>query len=197
MADPNDPRQPPAFIITVDTEGDNIWAKPRDILTRNAAYLPRFQKLCERFGLKPVYLTDWEMAADPAYREFAADVIARGQGEIGMHLHAWNTPPLVPLTSDDYHYHPYLIEYSTEMVREKYVHVMTSTLEDNFQVKMISHRAGRWGFNGTYGQVLLDEGYRVDCSVTPHMSWESLGGDPVKMAGRTTPHALNPLTGWT
>jgi len=43
------------FIITIDTEGDNLWANPREITTHNAAYLPRFQSLCERFRFKPVY----------------------------------------------------------------------------------------------------------------------------------------------
>jgi len=26
------------FIITIDTEGDNFWARPREITTHNAAY---------------------------------------------------------------------------------------------------------------------------------------------------------------
>jgi hypothetical protein len=179
----NDPQeQSPVFIITIDTEGDNMWQKPREIQTRNVRYLPRFQALCERFQLKPVYLTDWEMVEDPAYREFAADVIARRTGEIGMHLHAWNTPPIVPLTSDDYTYHPYLIEYPEAVLREK-VHVMTATLQERFQQKMSSHRAGRWAFNGLYGRALLDEGYVTDCSVTPHVSWRSTMGDPGREGG--------------
>ena len=33
------------FIITVDTEGDDLWARPREITTRNAEYLPRFKKV--------------------------------------------------------------------------------------------------------------------------------------------------------
>ena len=33
------------FIITIDAEGDDLWASPRDITTRNAEYLPRFQAL--------------------------------------------------------------------------------------------------------------------------------------------------------
>ena len=82
------------FIITVDTEGDDLWSRPREITTRNARYLPRFQKACERFGLKPVYLTNYEMAMADDFAEFARDVSARGAGEIGMHLHAWNSPPL-------------------------------------------------------------------------------------------------------
>jgi hypothetical protein len=29
-------------------------------------------------------------------------VIARGTAEVGMHLHAWNSPPTEPLTADDW-----------------------------------------------------------------------------------------------
>jgi hypothetical protein len=70
----------PAFIITIDTEGDNLWQNHRVIKTENARYLARFQTLCERFGFKPVWLTNYEMAIEPVFIEFARDVIARGQG---------------------------------------------------------------------------------------------------------------------
>ena len=58
----------PAFLITIDTEGDNLWANPREITTQNARFLPRFQALCERFLLKPTWLTNWEMVECPVYR---------------------------------------------------------------------------------------------------------------------------------
>ncbi len=71
----------PAFLITIDTEGDNLWQKHDSItMTENAKYLPRFQQLCEKYGFKPVYLTNYEIAIDPAYIEFAKDVIAAGNG---------------------------------------------------------------------------------------------------------------------
>lgn len=165
------------FIVTIDTEGDDLWSKPREITTRNAAYLPRFQKLCERFGLKPVYLTNYEMAMADAFVEFARDVLARGTGEIGMHLHAWNSPPLVPLTSDDFGFQPYLIEYPDEVMREK-IKTMTRLLEDRFDQAIISHRAGRLGLDSRYATMLLGEGYGVDCSVSPGLDWRSTLGDP-------------------
>jgi hypothetical protein len=165
------------FIITIDTEGDDIWSKPRRITTRNAEYLPRFQSLCERFGFKPVYLANYEMAMSAAFVEFGRDVLARGTGEIGMHLHAWNSPPIVPLTGDDFHYQPYLIEYAEPVMREKIKH-MTSLLEDRFGQDVVSHRAGRLGFDGRYAAILLDEGYRVDCSVSPGLDWRETPGDP-------------------
>ncbi len=170
------------FIITIDTEGDDLWSRPREITTRNAEYLPRFQGLCERFGFKPVYLTNYEMAMSDLFVEFARDMLARDAGEIGMHLHAWNSPPLVPLTGDDFHFQPYLIEYP-ELVMERKIKTLTRLLEDRFGQEIISHRAGRWAFDGRYAAILLDEGYRVDCSVTPGVDWRGVPGDPCGNGG--------------
>lgn len=162
--------QRPAFLITIDTEGDNLWSRPRDITTRNAAFLPRFQQLCERYGLRPTWLTNWEMAQCPVFTEFARDVLRRDTAEIGMHLHAWNQPPLAPLSEDDGARLSYLIEYPEPVLREK-VRVLTDALEQRFGLKMRSHRAGRWAFNELYARVLVENGYDTDCSVTPHVSW--------------------------
>lgn len=172
----------PAFLITIDTEGDDLWSAPRDITTRNAAFLPRFQSLCEKYRLKPTYLTNYEMATSPVFQEFARDVLSRGQGEIGMHLHAWNSPPLRPLTEDDYRYQPYLIEYPEAVLREK-VDFLSRLLRDTFGAAMTSHRAGRWSMNEVYARVLADQGYQADCSVTPHVSWSRSAGDPRQRGG--------------
>ncbi len=166
-----------ACIVTIDAEGDNLWAKPRAITARNAEYLPRFQTLCESYGFKPVYLANYEMAESDFFTAFARDVLARDAGEVGMHLHAWSSPPFEPLTADDYRYQPYLIEYSEAMIREK-IKTLTGRLEDRFERKMLSHRAGRWGLDGRYAAALLDAGYRVDCSVTPGVDWGRNLGDP-------------------
>lgn len=161
----------PAFIITIDTEGDNLWQNHDRIMTENSRFLPRFQQLCEKYAFKPTWLTNYEMAVDPAYVEFARDVIARDSGEIGMHLHAWNSPPLYDLTGDDWRHKPYLIEYPQDNIREKVIY-MTRLLEDSLQVKMRSHRAGRWAFNAFYARLLIEQGYQVDCSVTPRVNWQ-------------------------
>ena len=70
----------PAFLISIDTEGDDLWSVPEEVTTENARYLPRFQSLCERHGLKPTWLTNYEMAESPAFGEFAHDVLRRGTG---------------------------------------------------------------------------------------------------------------------
>jgi hypothetical protein len=165
------------FIITIDAEGDNLWLRPHEITVRNAEYLPRFQSLCEKYRFKPVYLTNYEMVMSDVFVEFARDVIARDVGEIGMHLHAWNSPPLYALTADDFYYQPYLIEYPAPVMKEK-IRTLTGLLEDRFQQRMVSHRAGRWAIDGRYAAMLLDTGYRVDCSVTPGVDWRGTPGAP-------------------
>lgn len=165
------------FIVTVDAEGDDIWARRRAVTTHNARFLPRFQSLCERYDYRPVYLANYEMVMSDEFVEFARDVLGRREGEVGMHLHAWNSPPLIPLTDDDCHHHPYLFEYPDEVMREK-IKVMTVLLEERFGQPVLSHRAGRLGLDGRYAAMLLEAGYRIDCSVTPGVDWSTTPGAP-------------------
>jgi hypothetical protein len=172
----------PSFLLSIDTEGDDVWAKPRPALTRNAETLPRFQQLCERHGLRPTYLTNWEMANCPVFQELGRDVLRRNAAEIGMHLHGWDSPPIVPLSSDDAEHQPYLFEYPAAVRRQK-IETMTRCLEDTFQIPILSHRAGRFGFDAVSAQALEALGYLVDCSVTPNVSWTSHPGSPTGRGG--------------
>jgi hypothetical protein len=122
------------------------------------------------------------MAGCAEFVEFGREVQTRGAGEIGMHLHAWDTPPLVPLTYDDDVTNPYLIEYAEPLMRAK-VREVTQRLENAFGVRMTSHRSGRWSIDSRYVRILAEEGYLVDCSVTPHRTWRSSLGDPAREGG--------------
>jgi hypothetical protein len=167
----------PAFLITVDTEGDNLWSSPRKIETENARFLQRFQVLCDRYDFKPTYLTNYEMAMNPEYVAWARDQQARGAAEVGMHLHAWNSPPLKALTQDDFRYLPYLTDYSDDVMREK-ITFITDLLTTKFGRQPTSHRAGRWGFDERYAKLLVDHGYVADCSVVPGVSFSEFRGVP-------------------
>ncbi|MGA1318123.1 MAG: deacetylase [Rubrivivax sp.] len=177
--------QPPplrAFVVTVDTEGDDLWSRPRDITTRNAAFLPRFQALCEDFGFAPTWLVNHEMACCPVFQRFGQQVLRRGTGEIGMHLHAWNSPPVVPLTDDDFHHQPYLIEYPEDLMEAKIDH-LAGLLRSRFDSPVTSHRAGRWAFDARYARLLHRHGFEVDCSVTPGVDWRAARGAPQGRGG--------------
>lgn len=170
------------FFITIDTEGDNLWAwKDGDpIHTENARFLPRFQALCEKFGFKPDYLSNFEMVSNPFFRDFAGEKQAQGLCEVGMHLHAWNCPPLgAPLPAGENPGAAYLIEYPEEVMEEK-IGFMTELIEKNLGMRPVSHRAGRWATDDRYFRLLDRYGYRYDCSVTPGLDWS---GHPGRTAG--------------
>jgi len=172
----------PSLLVTVDAEGDDLWSRPRVATTENARFLPRFQDLCERYGVRPTYLVTHEMAACPVFRAFADAALRREQAEIGMHLHAWSSPPTVPLTADDAQMQPRATDYPVEVMRDKVIHP-TRLLETTFERRMVSHRGGRWAFDETYARVLVECGYEVDSSITPHVSWRRRKGGPFDLNG--------------
>ena len=160
-----------SFIITIDTESDNQWIPDSRLTTENSHYIPRFQDLCEKYGFKPVYLTDYSMANDDYYIHYIREKIASGLCEVGMHLHAWDTPPFAEEKTVNGS-KPYLIEYSDKIMYEK-VSVLTDLLETKLGTKMFSHRAGRWALDERYINVLEKWDYKIDCSVTPGVDWSS------------------------
>lgn len=168
------------FLITIDTEGDNLWAwrEGDPIRTENTLYLPRFQTLCEGYGMKPVYLSNYEMLSDERFCAFAKEKQDKGLCEIGMHLHAWNCPPLEETLTPRRDCVPgaaYLIEYSEKAMEEK-IRFMTDLITEKTGLPPVSHRAGRWATNDVYFRLLQKYGYKIDCSVTPRLDWSSHPG---------------------
>lgn len=167
------------FLISIDTEGDDLWRWEigTPIKTENAKYLPRFQELCDRYGFKPTYLTNYEMACDSFFADFAGKASREGRCEIGMHLHAWNCPPDYELAvrTDVAPGAPYLIEYPEEVMEQK-IDFMTKLLTERFGASPVTHRAGRWAMDRTYFRLLEKYGYRFDCSATPGKSWAHAPG---------------------
>lgn len=179
------------FIITVDTEGDNLWRPVitpkgmREITVKNAEYIERFQLLCEKYGFMPTYLVNYEMSEADVFVGTAKQRLKKGKCEVGMHMHAWNTPPICELKYKRGSHNPYACEYPREIMWKK-LQFMTNLIQKQFGVRPISHRGGRWYIDPWYIHALQKLGYKVDCSVTPGVSWrqhigyESYGSDYTK-----------------
>lgn len=170
------------FIITIDTEGDNIWERVttsdgmREIQTENAKYISRFQILCEKYHFKPTYLVNYEMAGAEPFVSQAKEWQQDGKCEIGMHMHAWNTPPIYNLPFNRKGHNPFAGEYSRQILWEKLL-TMTEMIENKFGKRPTSHRGGRWYIDPWYIRALLKLRYRVDCSVTPGINWDKTIGN--------------------
>lgn len=164
------------FIITIDTEGDNLWnvkdteRKIKGITNKNGDYIWRFQELCEKYGFIPTYLTNYEMSQSEAFVELARKGIKKGTLEIGMHMHAWNSPPYYPLEFQANGNNAYLGEYPKEIVYKK-MDALKKILQDVFSVEITSHRGGRWYLDKYVIEILEKLGFMVDCTVSPGIDW--------------------------
>jgi len=154
-------------VVSVDTEEDNWRAARADVSVENIRELPRFQAHCERLGVRPTYFATYQVASAPWAAGILRGLAAEGRAEIAAHLHPWNTPPLdepfVPRNSMTKNLPPAL--------QRTKVSSLTRAIEEGIGTRPTSFRAGRYGLGRETTQVLIEQGYRVDSSVTPWTSW--------------------------
>lgn len=163
------------IFMTVDTEGDNLWSwqKGQCITTNNANYIAPFQELCEKYGIVPVYLTNYEMAMSDDFVNYIKDKAKNGLCEVGMHLHAWNSPPEVTIEGE-YTGNPYITEYTKKDIFEKHKYLKNLIIE-KFDIVPVSYRSGRWATNDDLFDVLEELEFHIDCSVTPGINHKAPG----------------------
>jgi hypothetical protein len=184
-------------IVTVDTEADNQWDRSRtELSTENLECVPRFQELCDQYGLKPTYLCTWEIVEDPRFESLRRYQEA-GIAEIGAHLHPWTTPPMERSANglDRDSFGAYPSELDPALFSEK-LGLLTDRIHSRTGAKPRSYRAGRWGFSAEHIPTLISLGYVVDCSVTPLVSWEhtpgAAAGGPDFRTASAAPYFLDP-----
>jgi hypothetical protein len=167
--------------VTIDTEADGQWEPGVPLTTRNVAFWPRFQELCERHGVAPTYLVASEIVEDERARELLGGWAARGAAEIGAHLHPWTTPPYRDRPGLRYNdpAHAFPCQLPDDLLQAKTA-ALTEQIAAAFGRRPTSYRAGRFGFDRRLARYLADEGYTVDSSVTPLWDWRGtpgLGGE--------------------
>ncbi len=162
------------LFVSIDTEEDN-WRPARNGLTvENIRELPRLESFFERLGIRATYLTTYQVAARPWAAEILREIHAAGHSEVGAHLHPWNTPPTdEPLVPGNTMLNnlPYELQ-ATKLER------LTELLSAALGVRPTSFRAGRHALSRETVRSLIRCGYRVDCSITPYVNWESHDGGP-------------------
>lgn len=165
-----------SFVITVDTEGDNLWNYGGGkVATENVRFIPRFQELCNKFHFMPVWLTNYEMIQSDDYVNYIKTVLEKEQCEVGIHVHAWNNPPIYSLNGP-YNGNPYLIEYPDDIMRQKFS-TTYNLIKDRLGIEVKSHRSGRWAMDERYFNLLEEFNIKVDCSYTPYVSWRKSVGE--------------------
>ena len=165
------------LLITIDAEEDNAWSEATPVSTDNVRHVPRFQALCDEYGYKPTYLATEPVLLDRAFADALEAALADGRAEVGVHLHPWSCGPQVAGESGDRPAHVYPHEIAIADFQDKLVRLV-NLVQERFGRICLCYRAGRWGFDARQIQSLLACGIRVDCSVTPHVSWHRHRGRP-------------------
>jgi hypothetical protein len=161
---------PPALVVTIDTESDDLWARRHELTFENIRYIPRLQQLFSDYGLRPTYLVTYPVATSEIGRQVLRPIARNGCAEIGSHMHVWTTPPMTPVTPEDWRYCPLATELPYELLKKKIINV-TEVVSELSEMRPVSHRAGRWAFDQNGLRVLEELGYVVDTTVTPLRTW--------------------------
>src|SRR3990167_291254 len=137
------------FIITVDTESDIQKSGKDPVLLRNLSALPRFQSMCEKYGIIPTYLITYEVATDKEATNNLKNWQDSGRAEIGAHLHPWTTPPI----GDEDEKLRFPDALSDQELESKFKNLHDSIVK-SIGRNPTSYRAGRWGFDNRQVELL-------------------------------------------
>lgn len=165
----------PCLAIVVDTEEEFDWTKPFSRGATGTSAIPaqaRAHELYDELGVVPTYVTGYPVARDEASVRFLGELKASGRASIGAHLHPWVTPPHEEEVTRHNSYHCNL---PPELERAKIV-ALTDALTQAFGERPTIFKAGRYGFGPNTRRVLMDLGYRIDCSMVPNASFAADGG---------------------
>jgi hypothetical protein len=166
------------LLITIDVECDKsrTW-RTADPVTFSGvldAIPNRLEPLFKRHGVRPTYLLSPEVIANDDSR----DVLDSLQNvELGAHLHGeYIGPPPVALPIAGSMSDAMQIDYPPHVEQAKLA-ALTTLFIERFGRAPISFRAGRFGVGRQTGPFLVELGYRVESSVTPHICWTNSKGE--------------------
>lgn len=165
------------FSITIDTEADDAWNNPKALSLKNFNAIPRFQNLCEKYDIIPTYLLTYEYANfEPAIKFFKKKAEEK-KCEIGYHLHVWSTPPFKNEQNgvDIDYINAYQFEIDDDIFFKK-ANTLFDVIYENFGIKPLSHRAGRYGLDQRTIDWLCEKKFIVETSVVPMNNFKNSMG---------------------
>ncbi|MFM9976857.1 MAG: polysaccharide deacetylase family protein [Sphingomonadaceae bacterium] len=170
---------PPAigrrFALFVDAEEEFDWHRPfcRDATTtRTIEALPEANAHFRARGCTPTYLVDWPIVANPASAAIVADLARQGVCDLGTQLHPWVNPPFDETVNG---HNSYTGNLPLDLQRAKLT-ALTDKIAEQTGVRPRVYRAGRYGIGPHTGDLLIEQGYRLDCSVRACFDYRSQGG---------------------
>ncbi len=161
------------LVITIDVEEDD-WGqyKRTGQMLTNLERLPILQTMFERVGIKPTYLINYPVTCNADYHGFFSSIEKSGTGEIGAHLHPWNTPPFHK-NEENSKYYSRLSNFPPNVQFQK-IKSLTTCIERNIGTRPRVFRGGRFSYDHNTLKALHRLGYQADTTFTPFTSYNHL-----------------------
>jgi hypothetical protein len=159
-------KTPIIFVLTIDTEEEWDWSGPfpqQNANVENIDKLPDFHSICDDLGIRPTYFVDYAVSDNANAVAKMQTFTAKGNCEIGAHLHPWCNPPYFGEVGEA---ESHVVNLPAEQVSQK-LDVLIDSLETGFGIKPKSFRTGRWGIDKKVMALLVQSGINVDSSVYP------------------------------
>ena len=164
----------PPLLVTIDTEEIFNWADGKSVaycLSPIEDFAP-FQALCEQYGIQPHYFLTWPLLRDSDYIDWFHALHTEGRASLGLHLHAWQTPPEDALKKQSHLYQsqmPHTLHFET-------LKTLADQFERVFGFRATTHRAGRYGIAPFVLDHLAEIGVRHDFSPSAGFDFRPQGG---------------------
>ncbi len=178
------------FVVSVDTEEDIWgWSSTAPVTCANVLQLPRLARFFERLHIRPTFFVTHQVLSDPSARAVIEELVSEDWIEIGCHVHPWNTPPF-----DSFPRRTILYNYPLDVQASK-IGATTQLFEEVLGRRPASFRAGRFGFGSATAECLIEQGYRVDSSVTPFFDWTGSSGGQNYVGAPLEIYRIDPESG--
>lgn len=167
----------PLLCVVIDTEEEFDWSGPlssRNISVQSINDIGRGQAIFRRYGLRPAYLLDYPVIADPRAAGVFGPWAEAGECLIGAQLHPWVTPPHEEVVCP---YNSYPCNLDPDLEQRKLA-ALTERIRSTLGIAPRIYKAGRYGLDLAREAMLSGLGYRVDTSVVPYRSFAGAGGGP-------------------
>jgi hypothetical protein len=164
----------PRLVVFVDAEEEFRWHtySSAAVSVHNIAAQFRAQDVLNEFGVRPTYLVDYPVAAQAEGYEPLKVLLAKGQCDIGAQLHPWVNPPIEEEITP---HNTYAGNLPAILERAK-IERLTATITQNFGMRPLVFKAGRYGAGPNTAAALIANGYCVDASVMPFADFSADGG---------------------
>ena len=167
--------------VTIDTECDKSlnWSNSNPLTFNSVTHgIPNIlQPLFNNFSIKPTYFLSPEVIENPSCAQTLLSI--KDDCELGTHLHADYIDP--ERSFSDFagkETHAFQTDFSPEIEFNK-LQNLTNSFYKAFKFNPVVFRSGRYAANKNTIKSLINLGYKVDSSFTPHMKWESPQGNVI------------------